>query len=72
MPMTRTDEANRIVARCADAILARVEQTRPRALHRDVLIEEISKAFAAWADLERRITALQKRIAFIEARLGIR
>ena len=33
-----------IAAQAADAILSRVEQTRPRALHRDMLIEEITRA----------------------------
>jgi hypothetical protein len=33
-----------IAAKAADAILARVEQTHPRALHRDMLIDEITRA----------------------------
>jgi hypothetical protein len=33
-----------IAAQAADAILSRVEQTHPRALHRDMLIEEITRA----------------------------
>ncbi|HZA01080.1 MAG TPA: hypothetical protein VE665_02255 [Hyphomicrobiaceae bacterium] len=33
-----------IAAQAADAIISRVEQTRPRALHRDMLIEEITRA----------------------------
>jgi hypothetical protein len=66
------DGTSQIVGQCADAILARVEHTYPRSLDRGMLIEEIGKAFAAWADLDQRMTALQKRLAVIEARLGVR
>jgi hypothetical protein len=38
-----------IARKHADIILDRIEETRPRAVHRDMLIEEISKAIAAAA-----------------------
>jgi hypothetical protein len=71
-PPTREDECDDLVIKCAEAILARVEETRPRSLDRDMLIEEIGKAFAGWSDLKRKVTGLQRRIAILEARLAIR
>jgi hypothetical protein len=35
-----------------------------------MLIEEIGKAFAAWSDLEGRVTASENRIVAVEARLA--
>jgi hypothetical protein len=72
MPPTPDEDPVDIVIKCADAILARVEETRPRSLDRDMLIEEIGKAFAGWTDLKRKVTGLQRRIAILEARLAIR
>jgi hypothetical protein len=68
--MPQTQDPGDIVSKCADAILARVENTRPRSLDRDMLIEEVGKAFAAWSDLERRVSALENRIVALEARLA--
>jgi hypothetical protein len=67
--MPEPQDPDPIVVQCAEAILVRVEETRPRSLHRDMLIEEIAKALTAWSDLERRVSALEKQIAALEARL---
>jgi hypothetical protein len=62
-----------IAAQAADAILARVEQTEPRALHRDMLIDEITRALEECRARSRRAGAVEDELrARLDAVAAIR